>query len=160
MNQPSFVTEALIQPFGTALANKMAIAHYRNGAWQPFEITDVGPLSLSPAAHVLHYGSTCFEGMKVHRWADGSVHAFRIDAHAARLAQSSEALCLPRVEPDMFTEMVSAAVRACEDLGTLTARLSLCSTHLDRNASQHRRRCRTLARGYLFRHPRTRGLIF
>ena len=41
---------------------------------------------MHPAAHVLHYASTCFEGFKAYRWADGSINVFRMDKHIERTA--------------------------------------------------------------------------
>ena len=70
-------------PFGSILTDKMAIATYRDGAWSEAEIRVTGPLEIHPAAHALHYGSSCFEGFKAYRRADGSVHIFRMDRHVA-----------------------------------------------------------------------------
>ena len=53
------------------------------------EIRPTGPIEIHPAAHVLHYASTCFEGFKAYRWADGSVRVFRMDKHIERLRQSA-----------------------------------------------------------------------
>ena len=76
----------------------MAVAAYRDGRWGEAEIKPVAPIELSPAAHVLHYASTCFEGFKAFRHADGSVHVFRMDRHIERMRQSARQLVLP--EPD------------------------------------------------------------
>jgi len=51
----------------------MAVASYQGGRWSPSEIKPVAPIELSPAAHVLHYASTCFEGFKAFRRADGTI---------------------------------------------------------------------------------------
>ncbi len=50
--------------FGTLLTSHMAVATYQGGAWSRSEIKPVAPLELSPAAHVLHYASSCFEGFQ------------------------------------------------------------------------------------------------
>ena len=50
--------------FGTLLTSHMAVATYEGGRWHPSEVKPVAPIELSPAAHVLHYASTCFEGFK------------------------------------------------------------------------------------------------
>jgi branched-chain amino acid aminotransferase len=84
--------------FGTVLADEMAIATFRNGEWGPWQVRPTGPIDLHPAAHVLHYASTCFEGFKAYRWADGSIHVFRMDKHIERMRQSARLLVLP--EPD------------------------------------------------------------
>ena len=85
-------------PFGSVLADVMAIAFYRDGQWSPHSLRAVGPIEIHPAAHALHYGSSCFEGFKAYKWADGSIHVFRLDRHIARLQQSARALVMP--EPD------------------------------------------------------------
>ena len=53
------------------------------------EIVPTGPIEIHPAAHVLHYASTCFEGFKAYRCADGGVHVFRMDEHIERMRQSA-----------------------------------------------------------------------
>ena len=84
--------------FGTVLSPSMAVATFRGGAWGRHELRPTGPIELHPAAHVLHYSSSCFEGFKAYRWADGSIHVFRMDRHIERLRQSARSLMLP--EPD------------------------------------------------------------
>ena len=70
--------------FGTLLTSHMAVATYEGGKWIQSEVKPVGPIGISPAAHMLHYASTCFEGFKAFRHADGSVHIFRMDRHMQR----------------------------------------------------------------------------
>lgn len=69
-------------------------------------------ISLHPGAHVLHYASTCFEGLKAFRHDDGSVHVFRMDANIARLQQSTELLALPAFAADMLEQMILQALEA------------------------------------------------
>ena len=102
-------------PFGSLLTDKMAIASYRDGAWSEAEIRVTGPLEIHPAAHALHYGSTCFEGFKAYRRADGSVHVFRMDRHIARMVQSARALVLPEPDPQLLASMVTTLVDRCRD---------------------------------------------
>ena len=97
-------------PFGSILAGPMAVAEYHDGAWGAFEVRPVAPLPLSPAAHVLHYGSTCFEGGKAFLHADGSVNVFRLDKHIARMIQSARSLVLPEPNPEQLRAMVLAAI--------------------------------------------------
>ena len=61
----------------------------------PGKLVPVAPIPMHPSAHVLHYASTCFEGFKAYRYADGSIHVFRMDRHMARLRQSAKLLMLP-----------------------------------------------------------------
>ena len=102
-------------PFGSLLTSHMAVASYRNGAWSATEIKPVGPIELSPAAHVLHYASTCFEGFKAFRRADGSVHVFRMDRHIERMRQSARLLVLPEPDPAQLAEMVRAVIARCRE---------------------------------------------
>ena len=101
--------------FGTVLTDSMASATFKNGKWSAFDIVPMGPISLSPAAHVLHYASTCFEGFKAYRRADGGIHVFRMDKHIARLRQSAERLVLPVPDAALVAEMVREVVRRSRD---------------------------------------------
>jgi branched-chain amino acid aminotransferase len=101
--------------FGTLLTSHMAVATYQAGQWSKAEIKPVAPLELSPAAHVLHYASTCFEGFKAFRRADGSVHVFRMDRHIARLRQSARQLVLPEPDATQVADMVRAVIHRCRD---------------------------------------------
>ena len=93
-------------PFGSVLAGQMALSWYREGRWSPTEIRPLGPLEIHPAAHVLHYGSECFEGFKAYKHADGSVHVFRLDAHIARMQNSARLLVLPEPDPGQLRDAV------------------------------------------------------
>jgi branched-chain amino acid aminotransferase len=63
----------------------------------------------------LHYGSSCFEGLKAHRNQEGAVGVFRLDSHVARLRGSADALCLPVPPMGMVQRMVTDVVHACLD---------------------------------------------
>ncbi|HEY1313029.1 MAG TPA: branched-chain amino acid aminotransferase [Steroidobacteraceae bacterium] len=101
--------------FGTLLTSHMAVATYQAGRWSPSEIKPVAPIELSPAAHVLHYASTCFEGFKAFRRADGSVHIFRMDRHIQRMRQSARQLVLPEPDAIQLADMVRAVINRCRD---------------------------------------------
>jgi branched-chain amino acid aminotransferase len=101
--------------FGTLLTSHMAVATYQAGQWSRSEIKPVAPIELSPAAHVLHYASTCFEGFKAFRRADGSVHIFRMDRHIQRMRQSARQLVLPEPDAAQLADMVRAVINRCRD---------------------------------------------
>lgn len=101
--------------FGSVLAGTMAVAHYRDGQWSDGELRGVGPIELSPAAHALHYGSSCFEGFKAYRWADRSINVFRMDRHIERMRQSARALVMPAPDPVQVAAMVTALVDRVRD---------------------------------------------
>jgi branched-chain amino acid aminotransferase len=102
-------------PFGSILTDKMAVASFRDGAWSEAEIRVTGPLEIHPAAHALHYGSSCFEGFKAYRRADGSIQIFRMDRHIARMLQSARMLVLPEPDPAQLASMVQVLVDRCRD---------------------------------------------
>ena len=92
--------------FGTVFCSNFAIARFEDGAWQPPTLTPLAPLPLHPAAHVLHYASTCFEGFKAYRWADGKAHIFRLDDHVTRMQKSAASMCLPIPDTELLAGMV------------------------------------------------------
>jgi branched-chain amino acid aminotransferase len=101
--------------FGTVLTSHMAVTNYRDGKWSASEVKPVGSIEISPAAHMLHYASTCFEGFKAFRRADGSVHVFRMDRHMQRLLQSARQLSLPEPDIKQVAAMVRAVIDRCRD---------------------------------------------
>ena len=96
--------------FGTVLASQMAVTNWQDGKWSSHEFCKYGPIEMSPAIHGLHYGSTCFEGFKAYRWADGSVNIFRMDKHIARMRQSATSLVLPQPDAAQLKSMVTGVV--------------------------------------------------
>jgi branched-chain amino acid aminotransferase len=102
-------------PFGSVLTDTMAVATYRNGQWSSHELRKTGPIEISPAAHVLHYASTCFEGFKAYKWAEGSVNVFRMDRHVERMRQSARALGLPEPDAGQLAAMVLAVIDRVRD---------------------------------------------
>ncbi len=112
----SMTTTAQPRPgFGTLLADRMAIATFRNGRWGEHELRPTGPVEIHPAAHVLHYASSCFEGFKAYRWADGSIRVFRIDKHVERMRQSARLLALPEPDAAQLTAMVLTVIDQVRD---------------------------------------------
>lgn len=82
--------------------------------WHGAEILPFGPLQLSPAAAVLHYGQEIFEGLKAFRHADGSVWTFRPERNAERMQRSARRLALPELPVEDFLASLTAAVSADE----------------------------------------------
>ncbi len=100
-------------PFGSVFTDLMAVATYKDGAWSAFDMVPMAALSLHPAAHALHYCSSCFEGFKAYRRNDGDVHVFRLDRHIERLRQSARLLVLPEPDAALVRRMVLALVDRC-----------------------------------------------
>lgn len=97
--------------FGSVFLPEMAISWFENDQWTPAEMVSSDSIQMHPGAHVLHYSSTCFEGLKAFRHADGSVKIFRMDKNIARFKQSSELLALPEIDPVATEAMIVDSVR-------------------------------------------------
>ena len=85
--------------FGSVFTDHMFLMNYtdREG-WHNARIVPFGPISISPAASVLHYGTEVFEGLKAYRRPDGAVQLFRPWENVARLNRSCDRLGLPRID--------------------------------------------------------------
>jgi len=96
--------------FGTELCDTFAIARFENDAWQAPSLQPLAPLPMHPAAHVLHYASTCFEGLKAYRWKDGKARVYRLTDHVARMQRSAASLHLPIPDTALLAGMVTDLV--------------------------------------------------
>ncbi|NLS10195.1 branched-chain amino acid aminotransferase [Nesterenkonia sp. MY13] len=100
------ITEALANPgFGTQFTDHMVTVEWtEDGGWQNAKVEPYGPISLDPAASVLHYASEIFEGMKAYRHSDGSIYTFRPEQNAARFNRSAKRMALPEIPEDLFVQ--------------------------------------------------------
>jgi branched-chain amino acid aminotransferase len=119
--------------FGKTFAPDWFVAHYHNGDWQDARVEPLQNISMHPAAIVLHYGQSIFEGMKAYRWANGKIALFRPHDNARRFARSAVRMAMPPVDPDFFVEAVKALVRTDaawvpREPGTLYIRPTLIGT--------------------------------
>ncbi|WP_444921044.1 branched-chain amino acid aminotransferase [Microbulbifer sp. CnH-101-G] len=102
--------------FGTAMAPVMFRAVCQDGCWSQGELIPYAPLSLDPAAKVLHYAQSCFEGMKAYRTQAGGVALFRPEKNAERMAYSAKRLCMPPVPETLFLDAVRTVAAYCANL--------------------------------------------
>ena len=70
------------------------------GGWQDAKIKKHSDLNLSPAASVIHYGQSIFEGLKAYKQLDGEIALFRPRKNFERLNRSAEKMCIPEVDID------------------------------------------------------------
>lgn len=99
--------------FGRAFGDYMAVANWDpQSGWTNKRVTQFAPLTLSPAAAVLHYAQEIFEGMKAFRWADGSIWTFRPGFNAARFNRSARRMAMPEMDIDDFIASLVTTVRA------------------------------------------------
>lgn len=121
--------------FGTRFMDKMVVSHFADG-WSDARIVPSDSISLHPGAHVLHYASTCFEGLKAFRQVDGSVAIFRMDKNVARFAQSSQLLYLPDIDQEQTSRMISDIVTEFRDqIPDTPASMYIRPTHIGTEAA-------------------------
>ncbi|WP_200958820.1 branched-chain amino acid aminotransferase [Nocardioides sp. Root190] len=110
------LAEILSNPgFGTHFSDHMFTVEWTpDKGWYDARITPYGPITLDPAAAVLHYAQETFEGMKAYRHqgeGEDTLWLFRPEANAERMKRSSHRLALPVLEPADFVEAVEALVK-------------------------------------------------
>lgn len=122
--------------FGTVFIPQMIISRFEDGQWCAPQMVASDSLTLHPGAHVLHYSSTCFEGLKAFRHDDGSVHIFRMDKNVARMAQSSQLLALPQFDQAMLSKMITDMVSLyAADVPNPPGSMYIRPTHIGTEAS-------------------------
>ncbi len=97
--------------FGRIFTENMVTIRYENGGWQRGELVPYGPITLDPAASVLHYGQAIFEGFKAYRQPDGGIATFRPEANGRRFAASARRLAMPELPVDSFVGAADALIR-------------------------------------------------
>ncbi len=107
--------------FGRLMAPIMAIAYYRDGAWETPRLTGLEPLNLAPHTQALHYGQAIFEGMKAYRnlgpsFPDSTALLYRPYEHAKRFNRSALRLGMPEIDESHF---VGALEQLVATLGAL-----------------------------------------
>lgn len=99
--------------FGRYFSDHMAQVTWTDEKeWHDATLKAYGPISLDPAASVLHYGQEVFEGMKAYKHADGSIWSFRPEANAARINRSGARLAMPEIPQDVFMAAITELVKA------------------------------------------------
>ncbi len=83
--------------------------------WDAGSVVPYGPLTLDPAAAVLHYGQEIFEGLKAYRRVDGTIASFRPDANAARFQNSARRMAMAELPTELFVESLRALVEVDRD---------------------------------------------
>jgi len=101
--------------FGQNFSDHMFMADYKNGEWQNLQILPFGPISLSPSCAAIHYGQSCFEGMKAYKNSKGEIYLFRPDANARRINTSAERLCMPKIPQGLFLDAIRQLISVDKD---------------------------------------------
>jgi len=122
--------------FGTVFMPQMALATFENGKWSDTQNVAADSIQMHPGAHVLHYSSTCFEGLKAFRHADGGIYTFRMDQNIKRFEQSSQLLNLPKINPKQVESMILNIVgQYASDVPKPPGSMYIRPTHIGTEAS-------------------------
>lgn len=92
--------------FGTQFFDEITLATFDGSRWSETQYQPANQLPLHPATHVLHYASTCFEGMKAFRSESGEIYLFRLADHVKRMQNSARGLRLPVPETEQLKSMI------------------------------------------------------
>ncbi|MDR0355787.1 MAG: branched-chain amino acid aminotransferase [Deltaproteobacteria bacterium] len=101
--------------FGDKFTDHMFKMDYYDRAWRNPRIEPTAPLSLSPAAMVLHYCQTVFEGLKCYRHPGDRLALFRPKDNFRRFNQSAERMAIPLVDEEFMLQAVKELLRVDGD---------------------------------------------
>lgn len=89
--------------FGQHFTDHIFTSEYSDDhGWYNHQIQPLSDLMLSPAASVLHYGQSLFEGMKAFKHHNGSIHLFRPEFNYQRMSHGAERLCMKVPDQQLF----------------------------------------------------------
>jgi branched-chain amino acid aminotransferase len=98
--------------FGRVFTEHMVISDYEpSSGWSTPILQPYGPISLDPAASILHYGQSIFEGFKAYHQKDGNIAFFRPLENVKRMNQSALRLAMPSISEDLFMAAAEALIR-------------------------------------------------
>ncbi|KAI9101136.1 aminotransferase [Phlyctochytrium arcticum] len=85
---------------------------WKDGKWSEEEFVTDFKITLDICATGLHYGQSCFEGLKAFQMKDGKIRSFRPELNARRLIRSCEQLGMAAPSEELFLEAVRKTVKA------------------------------------------------
>jgi branched-chain amino acid aminotransferase len=106
-------SELLKDPgFGRVFTDHMVTIRWtKDRGWHDAQVRPREPISLDPAAAVLHYGQEIFEGLKAYTRSDGSIALFRPEQNARRFQASAMRMALPELPETIFMQAIDELVK-------------------------------------------------
>ncbi|MCF8392382.1 MAG: branched-chain amino acid aminotransferase [Melioribacteraceae bacterium] len=102
--------------FGRMMTNHIFVMDYDEAlGWHNPTIKKLSKLELSPAAMVLHYGQTIFEGLKAYKQVDGRIAMFRPERNFERMNNSARRLVMPEVDNELVLNGLKELVKIEKD---------------------------------------------
>jgi branched-chain amino acid aminotransferase len=112
IDESRFESSQLDDPgFGRIFSDHMLEMIYRDGAWQQPFIKPYGPVEITPALSILHYGQAIFEGTKAYHVDDKTINLFRPEKNYERFANSCRRLSIPVIPQEVFMEGIRRLVQ-------------------------------------------------
>ncbi len=110
---PDALASMLESPgFGRIFTDHMVtISWSERQGWYDAQLRAREPLTLDPAAAVLHYAQEIFEGLKAYRLTSGGVALFRPEQNARRFQASATRLAMPLLPEPTFLEAIDELVQ-------------------------------------------------
>lgn len=90
------------------------ISFWKDGHWNGGSLTEDNKVHISEGSTAIHYGQTCFEGLKAYRTKDGEINLFRPDQNAERMQRSCRRLMMPTMPTEVFIDACKQVVKANE----------------------------------------------
>jgi branched-chain amino acid aminotransferase len=98
--------------FGRVFTDHMVTIRWtQDRGWHDAQVRAREPISLDPAAAVLHYGQEIFEGLKAYTRGDGSIALFRPEQNARRFQASAARLAMPELPEAVFLQAIDELVK-------------------------------------------------
>lgn len=101
--------------FGKYFTDHMFVMEYDDGKWHDARIQPYAPFTLEPCCSVFHYGQAVFEGTKAYRNKKGEIRLFRPRENFLRMNESSDRLCIPRIDVDFVLDALKKLVLLDEE---------------------------------------------
>jgi branched-chain amino acid aminotransferase len=98
--------------FGRYFSDHMFLLDYTpERSWHNPRIIPYAPLSLEPAAAILHYAQQVFENHKAFRGGQGEIALFRVRDYFKRLSRSADRMCIPQVPAELHHEALKRLIQ-------------------------------------------------
>ncbi|BGP15007.1 hypothetical protein JCM10213_002849 [Rhodosporidiobolus nylandii] len=108
---PKPVPDSSTLVFGQTFTDHMLTVPWSlEKGWGTPKIGAYGPLEISPAATVLHYAPTLFEGMKAYKDKQGRARLFRPDMNMRRMLSGAQRMAFPTFDPEECIELIRKLV--------------------------------------------------
>ncbi len=97
--------------FGTIFTDHMMLMDFdQEKGWNNARVEPYQKLIMDPAAMVLHYSQTIFEGLKAYRTESGKIQLFRPKDNIKRLNTSARKMCIPEMDEDFLFESLKKLI--------------------------------------------------